>query len=123
MGVQKENVSWDEIQCYVNAVVQRYQGEKIPGVYGIPRGGLIFAVMISHKMNIPMLMSAVEGCIIVDDIADSGETLIHYQNNSSGSRKKKYFITTMYYKESSLVKPDYYYKVKEDRWIVFPWEE
>ena len=122
MTVTKEYVTWQDVEAYVQEVANRYKDSNIPGVYGIPRGGLIYAVLISHKMHIPMLMSAVENCIIVDDIADTGETLIHYQNNSSGDGKNKYHITTMYYREGSTVKPEYYYREKKDKWIVYPWE-
>lgn len=119
---EKEYVRWEDIENYVRNVAEFYKNDNITGVFGIPRGGLIYAVLLSHLMHIPLLMSATENCIIIDDIADSGETLLHYQNNSSGDGKNKYHITTMYYKKSSLVKPEYYYKEKRDKWIVYPWE-
>ena len=122
MTVEKEFVTWGDIEEYVRKVAEFYKDSNVSGVFGIPRGGIIYAVLLSHIMNIPMLMSATEDCIIVDDIADSGETLIHYQNNSSGNKKNKYHITTMYYKESSSVKPEFYFKEKKDKWIVYPWE-
>ncbi len=122
MTVEKEFVTWGDIEEYVRKVAEFYKDSNVSGVFGIPRGGIIYAVLLSHIMNIPMLMSASENCIIVDDIADSGETLIHYQNNSAGNKKNNYHITTMYYQESSSVKPEFYYKEKKDKWIVFPWE-
>lgn len=118
----KNNVNWNDIIEYIDKVKEFYQNKNITGVYGIPRGGLILSVLISHKLNIPMLMAPVENCIIVDDICDSGETLIHYQNNSSGDKKCKYHITTMFYKKNNLVKPEFWYKEKKDSWIVYPWE-
>ena len=118
----KEIVSWKDIEEYVNEVETYYKNKKITGVYGLARGGLIFAVLISHRLNIPLLMAPAEDCIIVDDICDSGESLVHYQNNSSGDKKNKYHITTMYYKKNNLVEPELWLKRKTDKWIVYPWE-
>ncbi len=120
----KEYVSWEDIIYFVKRVRELYHGGIVSGVYGIPRGGLVLAVMISHVLNIPMLSAPCDKCIIVDDICDSGETLLHYYKNSSGDSVNDYFLVTMYYKENDLgVKPDFYIKNKEDKWIVFPWEE
>ena len=118
----KEIVSWQEIEEYINEVITYYHDKKITGVYGLARGGLIFAVILSHKLNIPLLSAPIENCIIVDDICDSGESLIHYQNNTSGNGKHKYHITTMFYKQNDLVEPELWYKRKDDKWIVYPWE-
>ena len=118
----KVNVSWQDIEEYINYVYDFYKDKNITGVYGLPRGGLIFAVLLSHKLDIPMLMAPVENCIIIDDICDTGESLLHYQNNSSGDRANKYHITTMFYKKNDLVKPELWFKEKENKWIVYPWE-
>lgn len=118
----KNNVSWKDIEEYVDYVYNYYQNKNITGVYGIPRGGLILAVLISHKLNVPMLMAPVEGCIIVDDICDSGESLVHYQKNTSGDKKCKYHITTMFYKKNKLVEPELWLKEKKESWIIYPWE-
>lgn len=118
----KEYVTWKDIENYIEQVAKYYENSNITGVYGIPRGGLIFAVMLSHRMNIPLLQAPCKDCIIIDDISDTGESLLHYQNNSSGNEKLKYHITTMFYREGSLVKPEYYSNLKEDKWIIYPWE-
>lgn len=68
-----------------------------------------------------MLAAPTKGCIIVDDIADTGNSLLHYTVNETN--KNKYFIATVYWKRSSLVKPDFYVEEKvSDEWILFPWE-
>ena len=52
----------------------------------------------------------------IDDIADTGETLIHY-------KQRGYKISTMFYNRGvSAVKPDLYMREKKDLWIVYPWE-
>ena len=115
----KVNVSWEDIEQYIDDVCDHYKNKNITGVYGLPRGGLIFAVLLSHKMNIPLLGSPIENCIIIDDICDTGESLVHYYKNSSGLEKPKYHITTMYYKENDLVKPEFYTYKKDDKWIIY----
>ena len=119
---EKEYVTWQDVELYVEKVCQKYQHMHLAGVYGIPRGGLILAVMISHKLGIPMLISPVENSLIVDDICDSGESLEHYALNSSSFNRPLYHISTMYYKQGAKVVPEFFVKPKEDKWIVFPWE-
>ena len=95
----KVYVSWQAVDNFVD-IVDNFIRNKHPdctGVYGIPRGGLVFAVMLSHKLSIPMLMSPVPGCLIVDDICDSGESLLHYVKNSSSPDKPEYITATMFY--------------------------
>ena len=121
----KVYVSWNQVEDFVRDIEYKQKnGEyNFTGVYGLPRGGLVLAVMISHKLNIPMLMSPCPGCIIVDDICDTGESLLHYVKNSSGDKVQDYTIATMYYKENILgIVPDIYSYVKDNEWIVFPWE-
>lgn len=118
--MNKRILTWNDVEKYVGQVSERYKG--VTGVYGVPRGGLVLAVMLSHRMNIPLLYAPVRGCLIVDDICDSGETMLHYDRNSSAFNKPLYHITTMMFKQGSLVTPEYYWGEKGDDWIVFPWE-
>ena len=118
----KRYVSWNDVEDFINIVVEKYKDHKFTGVYGLPRGGLVFAVILSHRLGVPMLMAPIKDCIIVDDICDSGESLVHYVKNSSGE-KNSYIIVTMFYKENKLgIIPDYYMCEKQKDWIVFPWE-
>lgn len=121
--MKKIRLSWDDVENYVDNVIKIYANKNITGVYGPPRGGVILAVMISHRLAVPMLSAPCENCIIVDDICDTGETLIHYYKNSSSLKKPKYNITTMIYNDGAAVLPEYFWGKKENNWIVFPWEE
>lgn len=120
-----ERVTWDEVDKYLNGIAERVDPHTFSGVYGIPRGGLVLAAWLSHKLYLPMLFAPAPNCIIIDDICDSGETLLHHVNHSSSpTDDKNYFITTMFYRENDLgIKPDFYHEHKTDKWIVFPWEE
>ena len=123
MQPEKIYVSWKDLEDFADSLINEMNKAnfKPTGVYGIPRGGLILATLLSYKLDIPLLMNASKGCLIVDDIADSGRTLLHFTENDT--QFNKYFIATMYYHQRSVVKPNYYKFEKKDKWIVFPWEE
>lgn len=112
-------LSWNDFEAFLNDVCMnvKYNGRKFSGVFGLPRGGLVAATCLSHRLGIPMLMAPAKGCLIVDDIADSGITLQHY------AESKDNFIVTWVYKPKSVVTPNYFTKtVDSSDWIVFPWE-
>ena len=120
--ITKVYVTWDEIKQWVDKIVELSTDYNFSGVYGIPRGGLVMATMLSYKLDIPLLTAPHNNCLIVDDIADSGRSLIHYTDNDT--QFNKYTIATYYYHSRSMVVPTWYSKIKEDNtWIVFPWEE
>lgn len=109
-------VTWEDVDSFVTCLAGYTNDFKnITGVYGPARGGLVFAVMISNRYNIPFLGAPQPGCICVDDICDTGDTALAWQN-------KGYTIATMYYKENSKVRPDFWLYEKDNNWIVFPWE-
>ena len=123
MQVEKVYVSWQDMEDFVDELIieMKKKNFKPSGVYGIPRGGLILATLISYKLDIPLFMNASKDCLIIDDIADSGRTLSHFTENDT--QFNKYFIATMFYHKRSLVKPNFYKFEKDNKWIVFPWED
>ena len=116
----KEFVSWNVIDEAVTDIAFNIKNtnKDFKGVYGIPRGGLILAVMLSHKLDIPLIMSVDEldeNSIIIDDIADTGKTLLDFVEYES-------YVVTIHEHEQSLIKPNYSVIDKGDKWIVYPWE-
>jgi len=74
--------------------------------------------MLSHKLDLPLIMSKDEldeNSIIIDDIADTGKTLLDFVEYES-------YVVTIHEHEQSLIKPDYSVIDKGDKWIVYPWE-
>jgi uncharacterized protein len=47
----------------------------IDSVFGLKRGGLIPAVMVSHKLGLPWSDVMLPNTLVIDDICDTGETL------------------------------------------------
>ena len=116
----KEFISWNLIDEAVTDIAFNIKNtnKDFKGVYGIPRGGLILAVMLSHKLDLPLIMSKDEldeNSIIIDDIADTGKTLLDFTEYES-------YVVTIHEHEQSLIKPDYSVLDKGDKWIVYPWE-
>ena len=116
----KEFVTWNVIDEAVTDIAFNIKNtnKDFKGVYGIPRGGLILAVMLSHKLDLPLIMSKDEldeNSIIIDDIADTGKTLWNFIEYQS-------YVVTIHKHEKSIFKPDYSVLDKGDKWIVYPWE-
>jgi len=120
--MEKVYLTWDDINSLVDKLANEVSQAAVPPLYitGLPRGGLIPAVMLSHKLNIPYVnisliraLPAVD-VLVVDDIADSGETLLQY---------KAYQTAVLHYKLQSEATPTYYAEeVENEDWIVYPWE-
>ena len=111
-------VSWDDISILVEDLCNTIatSGVQIKSITGIERGGLIPAVMISHKLSIPYVSKINKDTLVVDDIADTGHTL----NNTVAG-----YTATLYYKKTSKHIPDFYAKeiAGDSGWIIFPWEK
>lgn len=113
MTVVKEYVTWNDVEDFIQWLSEKTNNfEGYTGVYGPARGGVIYAAIISNRYNIPYLGAPTVGCICVDDICDSGDTALAW-------KQKGYTIATHYYKEGAKVEPDFWYKNKKDKWIVF----
>lgn len=113
--INKVYVNWQDVEDFIKGLPKYLDLTNCTGVYGPARGGLIFAVMVSHKYNLPFLGAPQKGCLCIDDICDTGDTSLAWRN-------KGYTVATMFYKKGSKVIPDYWKYEKTNEWIVFPWE-
>src|SRR3989338_2638909 len=115
--MKKIFVSWKEFDEMAKELIKKIKSsnEKFDGVYGIPRGGLVLAVHISHNLDLPLLLYPTKNTLVVDDISDNGNTLSSMKNRK---------IATLFSTPWTKTKPDWNIKSKEneDHWIVFPWE-
>ena len=121
MGVKRVYYDWDDINKLLDKLYDQVKG-KVSSVTGIPRGGTILAVLYSHRFDIKYAPTANLDSeqLIIDDIADSGETLRLWKNTFPTNR-----FATLHYKDISEIKPDIFAKlIPEDYgWIVYPWEK
>jgi hypoxanthine phosphoribosyltransferase len=80
MALKIENkiyLSWDDISQLVDKLCEKIITEQpnIDSVFGLKRGGLIPAVMVSHKLGLPWSDVMLPNTLVVDDICDTGVTL------------------------------------------------
>ena len=55
MGIKKKYVNWQEIDKQISNLASQINsntGVEVDYVVGIPRGGLVLAVMLSHRLGI-----------------------------------------------------------------------
>ena len=124
----KQYIGWGGFENSITDLYYKIKdsGKDIDFIVGIPRGGLIAAVTLSHRLDIKhMTIDHMETVIdqldpakilIVDDISDSGQTLKKYIDGG--------FITaTLDVRFSTVATPDFYSNyLTTTNWIVYPWE-
>lgn len=113
--VVKVYIEWDEIHQLVNTVCDKIVNNYpvIDSVMGLPRGGLIPAVLISHQLNLPMVVHPTNTTLVVDDICDTGKTF---------EKAPGIYHACLHYKPTACFLPNIYGKAVSDDWIVYPWE-
>jgi len=120
--IEKFYVTWDEIEELVDLLCSQIikSGIQIEYIYGLQRGGLIPAVLISHKLGIPMTKGTISPTtLIVDDICDSGETFRELFKMYPKSK----FACLHFKPHVSHFNPDFSAnKFFSDAWLNYPWE-
>jgi hypoxanthine phosphoribosyltransferase len=123
-NLNKRFIEWRDIETAIERLAINITNSQyeIAAVGGLPRGGLIPAVMLSHKLNIPFvsqsqLHNVVGNILIVDDICDSGKTLKRFKF------EENVYTATLHYKTTAEYEPHFWWKLAPtNEWIVYPWE-
>jgi hypoxanthine phosphoribosyltransferase len=114
-------LTWGDIDALVNVLTIEIANKRfqIDSIAGLPRGGLIPAVMLSHKLNLPLVSEPTRKTLIVDDICDSGETFLKLLKQHPFNL----FACLHYKPHTSKFPPDIWAELYEvDNWLVYPWE-
>ena len=144
--MKKFYYSYDEFQADTRKLLQTLPHKEFDTILGVARGGLTLSHMLSEALDIRNVqtistqlydetkkreqITITDTCfldnsknvLIVDDIADSGETLKALCDYLALTFPLLHFKTaTLFYKQSSCFEPDYWVK-KTDTWIEFFWE-
>ena len=129
-GKEIIDITWDEFDEAVEqmtiAAKEVMDHIHIDAIYGIPRGGLVLGVCLSHALDLPLISTSAitngkhKNILVVDDIADTGETLI---NLSKTVDRETSLFYTLHYDENSTFEPDFYYAGNSGFWISYPWEK
>jgi len=88
----------------------------------VPRGGLVVGRVVIEKFldckityQLPVLSN--KKILIIDDLIDTGNTLLPYREKSSVK------IAVLYVKQHAPFMPDYYIKRIPNEWVLFPYED
>lgn len=123
-------MSWKWVDDQIAILADLLRDQPIKYVSGIPRGGLIPAIMLSHKLGAEYLpfdklqiaykisrnQEKNNEVLLVDDISDTGVTMNGYSET--------FLTATLCVRFDSQTMPDVFgEKINDDRWLVFPWEQ
>tara|TARA_Y100000310_G_scaffold257347_1_gene265386 strand:- start:114 stop:470 length:357 start_codon:yes stop_codon:yes gene_type:complete len=116
--MNKVYIDWETFGIMIDKLAEKINENHkgtFDGVYGVPRGGLPIATVLSHKLGLPLLLYPNKKSLICDDISDTGKTLQSHKNK---------FIATLHSTEWTTTKPDCFIEMKKKKtdWIVYPWE-
>jgi len=148
---RRHYVSWTDIDHACNDILDQIllDGKMPKRIVGLTRGGLIPAVILSHKSRIPMssldwqtrdgttkealklqrliddLVDPEDTILVIDDIADSGRTFASIKAAIPAGHESQIVFAALTHKSSSEVEPEYYstyHNARENVWFVYPWE-
>ncbi len=108
-------LSWHNFDQTVERIAKRYGERRFSGIHGIPRGGLVLAVALSHRLDLPLLQEPQPRCLVVDDVFETGRTLAPYRELAGAE-----LVVWI-----SKAEPEWWRAVEvasSAEWIVFPWE-
>ena len=118
--------SWMDFDCAVKQIVWQLEAggklDEFDSIWGVPRGGLVLAVALSHRLDKPLVSDIdqlvvpknKERFLVVDEICDTGKTLKPFSN---------LLTATIHYNPKSCFRPTIWVHSKsEGDWIVYPWE-
>lgn len=132
MDTKRLLLTWDAFDEAVQAATAEFKNSawvtdgNCSGIYGIPRGGLILAVALSHHLELPLLLQPQKRCIIVDDVIETGVTfhnLLDHCNKEMGISDNDLAAWCWISKNPELGKAGHHKYVDPDVWVVLPWED
>jgi xanthine phosphoribosyltransferase len=140
-------VSWEEMHRNARALAWRLvdkgpENGKWQAVIGVARGGLIPATIVARELGVrlvdtvcvmhydelnvlqepkmlKMLPGDGAGCVVVDDLVDTGRTLELVRKYLP----KAHYATIYTKPEGKALVDSYVMEVSQDTWIHFPWEQ
>jgi hypoxanthine phosphoribosyltransferase len=121
MEKKKKYLGIEEYHYLIKELCERIPKNVYDAIYGIPRGGSIIATYMSHYLNDLEVLPVISypyhfryNILVVDDICDTGRTLIHFWSK---------FDTACIFWKGCKIKPKYWVEqIPKKVWIVFPYE-
>ena len=125
--MRKKVITWDDIDKLISdlALDIKIADYQIGNIYGVSRGGLIPAVLLSHKLSIPLSDSVNENTLIVDDIVNKNNLLEKILNDSNYYLRHNddIYTASLIKRERSSFEPTFVgLNVEYNDWVIFPWD-
>lgn len=143
----KQYYSYENFTKDTNSLIKELNPYEVEVIVGIARGGLTLSHCIAEGLEIRDVQTirtelyddtckrqeisvfgschfeSVKKVLVVDDIADSGETLKEVMSYLESSFSDVEFISaTLFYKKTSIYEPDFWIN-EAHNWIEFFWEK
>jgi len=144
--IKKQFYPWTKLISDCSSLAKKLKSKKFDFVVAISRGGLMPATLLAYLLKIKKLGTISyshylgDGVIgklvlvlppsvdiknsrvlLVDDKADTGETLLAAKNLLA-KKKNKITTTTLHFDPKSKIEPDCFANKVKNIWIVYPWE-
>lgn len=124
----KYYITWAEIDKFVDNLNIDIKYDYIISIH---RGGNVLGTMLSHKLNIPLLIYTPtksfnidiqnKNILLVDDISDTGKTILKCIKDI---QLEHVDVLTYAIKLHTNYTPEYYkITMPNDIWVVYPWEK
>lgn len=138
--------SYENFKNDTNSLIKKVKGFEPEAIIGIARGGLSLAHVMAEGLNIRNVQTIrtelydgsekrdaitvfgeckfenIKRVLVVDDIADTGETLAEVMKILTyGNTEIEFKICTLFYKKSSIYEP-HYWQNEAIEWVEFFWE-
>lgn len=124
----KYNLAWDYYFRLINKLHQKidWDAEEFDYIVAINRGGNIIGTILSHKTRLPLVVMDKEEVpdvrgklLIVDDISDTGRTLLKVISNLQTGTS--YRTATLHVQPHTHQMPDFYVATTR-AWVTYPYE-
>ncbi len=148
MAIEYLPVSWTEYHALAQQLAEKLltAGKTVDEIVAISRGGLTLGHLLTDFLRVPISTFTVQSytdlmrrgrvritkplstpiydkrILLVDDVSDSGKTLVRALKYLRTQQPKKVITMTMYYKPQSMYKPDFFAGTTP-AWIIFPYEQ
>lgn len=147
MAIDYLPVSWNEYHSSATKLATRILSDDvhIDEIVAISRGGLTLGHLLTDLLRVPISTFSIQSyadiqnqgvvkitkplttpihdkhILLVDDISDTGRTLLRALEYLKAQQPKNVTTTTLFYRPTSIYKPDYFAK-STSVWIKFPYE-
>jgi xanthine phosphoribosyltransferase len=125
VDTRKLLLTWDDFEEAILAGSHSLKAQPFmlacKAIYGIPRGGLVVAVALSHQLQLPLVLTPGPGCLIVDDVLETGATMLELLSELGTDAAK--VAAWVWISKNAQMNEGYHRFVEPHTWVVFPWED